>query len=173
MNDKTRRNIAMINGILTEAPKIRILFISPVATEPEVVRELLRCEAGIPEFICKTEYMPEITCAVGKFSGVRLFITSGARSWEDVMRQVSKCDRPDLVVIDHPELIQITPATPDNNHKKEGYMNIYPGEWPKKPKRPDIARKLDRVATILQIFQVILDVLILLLMLYLRARLNG
>lgn len=52
-------------------------------------------------------------------------------------------------------------------------MNIYPGEWPKKPKRPDIARKLDRVATILQIFQVILDVLILLLMLYLRARLNG
>lgn len=127
MDDKTRRHIAMINGILTEAPKIRILFISPVATEPEVVRELLRCEAGIPEFICKTEYMPEITRAVGKFSGVRLFITSGARSWEDVMRQVSKCDRPDLVVIDHPELIQITPATPDNNHKEEGHHEHLPG----------------------------------------------
>lgn len=115
MDNKTRRHIAMINGILTEAPKTRVLFISPAATEPEVVRELLRCEAGIPKFTCKTEYMPEITRAVGKFSGVRLFITSGKCSWEDVERQVCKCGWLDLVVIDHPELIQTTPAVPDNN----------------------------------------------------------
>lgn len=119
MDDKTRRHIAMINGILSEAPETRILFISPAASETEVVRELIRSEAGIPEFICKTEYMPEIIRAVGKFSGVRLFITSGGAG-EDVGRQVCKCGRLDLVVIDHPELIQTTPAAPDNNHKENG-----------------------------------------------------
>lgn len=117
----------MINSILTEAPKTRILFISPVATEPEVARELLRCEAGIPKFICKTEYMPEITRAVDKFRGVRLFISSGPHSWEDVGHQVCKCNRLDLVVIDHPKLIQTTSATPDNNHKEDEHHEHLPG----------------------------------------------
>ncbi len=50
-------------------------------------------------------------------------------------------------------------------------MNIYPGEWPKRPNRPKTAAEILRVLIPLQIIQVALDLLIFLIML--RLILNG
>lgn len=50
-------------------------------------------------------------------------------------------------------------------------MNIYPGEWPKRPSRPKTAAEILRVVIPLQIIQVALDLLIFLIML--RLILNG
>lgn len=50
-------------------------------------------------------------------------------------------------------------------------MNIYPGEWPKRPNRPKTAAEILQVLIPLQIIQVALDLLIFLIML--RLILNG
>lgn len=43
-------------------------------------------------------------------------------------------------------------------------MNIYPGGWPKKPKRPVTAPELARLLLPLQIIQAVMSILIFLLM---------
>lgn len=119
MDEKTRKHIAVIHGILSEEPKTRILFYCLAASEAEVARELIRLEAGIPIFSCKTEYMPEITRAVFKLKKVCLFIAAGPRSWDDIAREAGKSNRPDLIIIDHPERIQTATEEPGTGSERK------------------------------------------------------